>query len=68
MKPIASRVQGWCIRPVEIYKAHESCINVYTEPSNDSTGYLTCDLPDGLTFAQFLDQYNACTEAIYFID
>lgn len=68
MKPIASRSMGWCVQPVEIYGTPGKCIHVYSEPSNDSTGYLECDLPDGLTFAQFLDQYNRCTEAIYFID
>jgi hypothetical protein len=65
MKPIASRSVGWIISPLLIESLPtEDAIRI----SCTSKDSIWARLPDGLTFSQFLDQYNRCTDAIYFID
>ena len=66
MKPIASRSDGWCICPKFIAEDKGAgSISIY---ESFGANPVHAKLPDGLTFSQFLEQYNACTEAIYFID
>ena len=66
MKPIASRNEEWAITPVSIMRRTDGNDGYVLSASNGDEFGMT--LPDGLTFAQFLDQYNRCTDAIYFID
>ena len=66
MKPIASKKNLWCVMPQTIELSNDE-ISLKISALNDEN-YFYAELPDGLTFAQLLDQYNACTEAIYFID
>jgi len=67
MKPIASRKLGWCAVPyaIEIHPSLEGVIIIYFGNKEEP---LSVSLPKGLTFAQFMQQYNDCTDAIYFID
>ena len=65
MKPIASRNGGWIVVPLLIESAFDGkAIGISYETQKS----IWSGLPDGLTFSQFLDQYAACTDAIYFID
>lgn len=66
MKPIASRSGKWVALPTAVEESIKEVgrIDVYVL----RLAKYSAVLPDGLTFAQFLDQYNACTDAIYFID
>ena len=62
MKPIASRLGGWVVQPISI-TMDMGYVKVVC-----SSGSARVPLPDGLTFSQFLDQYAACSDPIYFID
>ena len=81
MKPIASRSYGWCVVPSEIrmektiIDATSEFTTIYicmetinTYEGGIASNHVSSDLPEGMTFAQFLDQYNHCTDNIYFID
>ena len=81
MKPIASRENGWCVVPLEIMRektvidATSEFTTIYicmetidTYEGGVASNHVSSVLPDGLTFAQFLDEYNRCTDNIYFID
>ena len=66
MKPIASREYGWCVCPNFISEEKGTgSIGIY---ESFEVNPVHAKLPDGLTFAQFLDQYNRCTDNIFFID
>lgn len=65
MKPIASRKEGWVIVPSAIAFYEKDQIVCF---ALDGAHSRVAALPNGLTFAQFLDDYNRCTDAIYFID
>lgn len=64
MKPIASRKNGWVVQPTSISSGIYGTVYVMADGEKPRAAIL----PDGLTFAQFLDQYAACAGPIYFID
>ena len=66
MKPIASRSEGWVVCPKFIAEDKElGSISIY---ESFGVNPVHAKLPYDITFAQFLDQYNRCTDNIYFID